>query len=264
MDGSPGNMLSGEKTLLRLYMRSADLYHFAPAYQRVIEHAAKQKLAGTTVLRGIMGFGSRGMVRHSEFKLVGDEPVIVEIVDDGRRIIAFLADMAKQGLHHGMATLERAAVVICRAANETSRETIRLPNAIAPLSTLPDIQGVLHMHTDSTGVLLRIFIGESDTFEHKPLHEAIVAKARELGISGATVLQGSMGFGANSVIHNDRVLAMSSDLPIVIEIVDARDKIKKLLPPLDTMVQGGMMTMEEVRILAYRPAPSAAVKKAGQ
>ena len=117
------------------------------------------------------------------------------------------------------------------------------------------------MHTDSTGVLLRIFIGESDRFEHKPLHEAIVKKARELGISGATVLQGSMGFGANSVIHNDRVLAMSSDLPIVIEIVDARDKIEQLLPLLDNMVQDGMITMEEVRIVMYRHNPADKAKK---
>ena len=117
------------------------------------------------------------------------------------------------------------------------------------------------MHTDSTGVLLRIFIGESDRFEHQPLHEAIVKKARELGISGATVLQGSMGFGANSVIHNDRVLAMSSDLPIVIEIVDARNKIETLLPLLDTMVRDGMITMEEVRIVMYRHNPANEAKK---
>ncbi len=251
----------GEKTLLRLYMRSAESHHLAPAYQRIVEQASKCGLAGVTVLRGIMGFGSRGVIRHSELKLVGDSPVIVEAVDEGNTLLAFLEHITKMNIHCGLATLERAGVIMCRAANVAHRPRTQLPGPVQPLSTLPDIQGVLNMHTDSTGVLLRIFIGESDTFEHKPLHEAIVIKARELGISGATVLQGSMGFGANSVIHNDRVLVMSSDLPIVIEIVDARDKIEKLLPLLDTMVQGGMITMEEVRILAYRPGPGGTTGK---
>jgi len=251
----------GEKVLLRLYMRSADLYHFAPAYERVVQEAAKHKLSGVTVLRGIMGLGSRGLIRHSEFKLVGDSPVIVECVDDGEKITAFLHDITEKIVHHGLATLERAGVVMYRSGEHKAPDQTELLSGVKPLSTLPDIQGVLNMHTDSTGVLLRIFIGESDTYEHKPLHEAIVTKARELGLSGATVLQGSMGFGANSVIHNDRVLVMSSDLPIVIEIVDAREKIESLLPALDNMVKGGMITMEEVRILAYRHDPADATKK---
>ena len=251
----------GEKVLLRLYMRSADLYHFAPAYERVVQQASKHKLAGVTVLRGMMGFGSRGLISRSEFKLVGDTPVIVECVDDGEKITAFLRDITAKIVHHGLATLERAGVVMYRSGEHEAHNQSQLLSGVKPLSTLPDIQWVLNMHTDSTGVLLRIFIGESDTFEHKPLHEAIVKKARELGISGATVLQGSMGFGANSVIHNDRVLVMSSDLPIVIEIVDAREKIEKLLPLLDNMVQGGMITMEEVRIVVYRHDPADAAKK---
>ncbi len=251
----------GEKVLLRLYMRSADICHFAPAYERVVQQAAKHKLAGVTVLRGIMGFGSRGVISHSEFKLVGDSPVIVECVDQGEKIAAFLHDVTEKHAHHGMATLERAAVIMYRSGGQEAHNQTQLLSGIKPLSTLPDIQGVFDMHTDSTGVLLRIFIGESDTYEHQPLYKAIVAKARELNISGATVLQGSMGFGANSIIHSDRILAMSSDLPIVIEMVDARGKIETLLPLLDTMVRGGMITMEEVRVLEYRHDPAGAAKK---
>ena len=112
------------------------------------------------------------------------------------------------------------------------------------------------MHTNSDGVLLRIFIGESDVYENKLLHEAILNKARQLGLSGATVLQGVMGFGANSVVHTDRILAMSSDLPIVIELVDSREKIELLLPHLDAMVTEGMITMEEVKVIAYRHTPA--------
>ena len=116
------------------------------------------------------------------------------------------------------------------------------------------------MHTHSDGVLLRIFIGESDHYEKKPLYEAILVKARELGLSGATVLQGAMGFGANSVVHSDKILAMSSDLPIVIEFVDSREKIERLLPHLDQMVTEGMITMEDVKVIAYRHGADAGQK----
>jgi PII-like signaling protein len=108
------------------------------------------------------------------------------------------------------------------------------------------------MSINENGVLLRVFIGESDTFQKQPLHEAIVQKARELGLAGATVLRGSEGFGANSVVHKTQLLEMSSDLPIVIEIVDTEPNLKKLLPHLENMVQEGMITMEYVMILMYR------------
>jgi PII-like signaling protein len=108
------------------------------------------------------------------------------------------------------------------------------------------------MTMDQNGILLRVFIGESDRFEHKPLYEAIVQKVRALGLAGATVLRGSEGFGAQSVVHKTSLLEMSSDLPIVIEVIDAEEKIKLLLPHLETMVNEGMVTMEYVAILMYR------------
>jgi len=100
--------------------------------------------------------------------------------------------------------------------------------------------------------LLRIFIGESDRWHHQPLYEAIVLKARELGLAGATVLRGPMGFGAKSHLHTAKILRLSMDLPMVIEIVDGPDKIELLLPYLDEMVRDGLVTIEDVRIIKYR------------
>ena len=108
------------------------------------------------------------------------------------------------------------------------------------------------MTNTENGVLLRIFIGESDRFENQPLYEAIVQKTRELGLAGATVLRGTEGYGARSVVHKAALLEMSSDLPIVIEIVDAQDKVNLLLPHLEKMMLEGMITMEHVKILLYR------------
>jgi len=102
------------------------------------------------------------------------------------------------------------------------------------------------------GKLLRIFIGESDRWHHQPLYEAIVLKARELGLAGATVLRGPMGFGANSRLHTAKILRLSMDLPMVIEIVDTDAKIKQLLPHLEEMVLEGLVTLEDVQVLKYR------------
>jgi uncharacterized protein len=108
------------------------------------------------------------------------------------------------------------------------------------------------MKIPEDGKLLRIFIGESDRWHHQPLYEAIVLKARELGLAGATVLRGPMGFGANSHLHTAKILRLSMDLPMVIEIVDSADKINEFFPHLDEMVLEGLVTLEDVRVIKYR------------
>lgn len=108
------------------------------------------------------------------------------------------------------------------------------------------------MKMEGEGQLLRIFIGESDHWDGKPLYEAIVHAAHEQGLAGATVLRGLEGFGANSRIHTVKVLRLSEDLPLVIEIVDLAERIQQFLPTLDKMVTEGMITLEKVNILVYR------------
>src|SRR5436309_15707831 len=108
------------------------------------------------------------------------------------------------------------------------------------------------MKIPEQGKLLRIFVGESDRWHHQPLYEAIVLKARELGLAGATVLRGPMGFGANSRLHTAKILRLSMDLPIVIEIVDTDEKIQNLLPHLKVMVMEGLVTVEDVQVVNYR------------
>ncbi len=108
------------------------------------------------------------------------------------------------------------------------------------------------MQLPSEAYLLRIFIGESDKVGGKPLYEVIVELAREKGLAGATVLRGFLGFGANSRIHTSKVLWLSEDLPVVVEIVDAEEKINEFLPELDKMIDEGLVTLERVKVLAYR------------
>ena len=108
------------------------------------------------------------------------------------------------------------------------------------------------MKLEGEGQLLRIFIGESDRHEGAPLYSAIVRLARDRGLAGATVLRGLEGFGASSRIHTARILRLSEDLPIVVEIVDSEEKIQSILPDLDGMVKQGMMTLEKAHVIAYR------------
>ncbi len=108
------------------------------------------------------------------------------------------------------------------------------------------------MKLQEKGVLLRIFIGELDRYEGRPLYEQIVLKARELNMAGATVIRGIMGFGACSRLHTSKFLRLSEDLPIIIEIVDTEENINKLLPYLDEAVEEGLITLEKVNIIMYR------------
>jgi uncharacterized protein len=107
------------------------------------------------------------------------------------------------------------------------------------------------MDVPKDAMLLRIFFGEDDRFEHQPLYEAIVLKAREMHLAGATVLRGAMGFGHSSRLHTAKVLRLSFDLPVVVEIVDTEAKINEFLPALDRMMASGLITLEKVQVLQY-------------
>ncbi len=110
------------------------------------------------------------------------------------------------------------------------------------------------MELPEDSVLLRIFIGEADRWQRLPLYEAIVKRAREMHLAGATVLRASMGFGKSSRLHTSKILRLSIDLPVVVEIVDTQERIDTFLPVLDTMIGGGLVTLEKVKVIHYRGA----------
>ena len=107
-------------------------------------------------------------------------------------------------------------------------------------------------HLDGERTLMRIFIGELDRHQNKPLYKVLLEMFRQEGFAGATVLRGIAGFGPNSVLHTDGLLRLSQDLPLVIEVVDSDEKIEQIIPRLDKMLQGGMITLEKARVIFYR------------
>jgi uncharacterized protein len=249
--------LEGEQTLLRVYLRNTDKHGWfsAPAAEALVQRAKAEGLAGATVLRGIFGLDVGGrLLESSAWSLVEHVPVIVEFVDGPQNVGRFLS-VVEEVVLEGLATLERGHVLLYRQSREAAaRANMRLvvPGPVMPFSTLPSPQEFPIMKLSEEGQLLRVFIGESDVWQGEPLYRAIVLKAKELGLAGATVLRGPMGFGANSRIHTTRLLDLSTDLPIVVEIVDAAEKIQVLLPFLDEAVAEGLITIEGVRVLRYR------------
>jgi PII-like signaling protein len=245
-------MLAGEQILLRIYLRSADRAPHIPTWELLFKAARKTGMAGATVLQGILGLGSRGFARPSNWSLLQQVPIVVEIVDTPQKIREFVVGPMEERMHLGMATLERAHVMLYRNRGPRAPAELAPAPIVPPLSTLPDIEVGGQMRTNETGVMLRVFIGESDQYEHISLYEAIVQKVRQLGGAGATVFRGTEGFGATSVVHRASLMEMSTDLPIVIEIIDTEEKIRELLPHLENMVTEGLMTMEHVTVLLYR------------
>ncbi len=236
--------------LLRLHLRNADRAPHTPTHERIIRQARRDGLAGATVINGLSGYGGHGAIPSSHWSLLKQVPVIVEIIDTSQRLATWIDGPLRGLIVGGLMTLEPVQVLVGppAPAGDEQPPANPLSSLIQSLKERPD------MSINENGVLLRIFIGESDQFESRPLYEAIVQKARAAGLAGATVLRGEAGFGANSVVHKAKLLELSSDLPIVIEMVDLEEKIRAVLPQLRDMVREGMITLETVAIVLYRPA----------
>jgi PII-like signaling protein len=244
--------LEGERILCRFHLTNFVRSGLQPLYEVIVETARAQHLAGATVLKGHMGFDAHGpILREQPWSASNELPVIVEVVDRQEQIDRLLALVLPQ-FRSGMITLERARVVLYRS---------RVDGETAPPESVVRAETPEHarareanpMQIPEQGVLLRIFIGESDEDQRtgRPLYEALVLRAREMHLAGATVLRGPMGFGKHSRLHTSKLLELSHDLPIVIELVDAEAKIQDFLPVVDELVAEGLVTIEKVRVLKY-------------
>ncbi|HWA98020.1 MAG TPA: DUF190 domain-containing protein, partial [Pirellulales bacterium] len=200
--------IEGEQLLLRLYLRNTDKHGLASASDALVEHARRAGLAGATVLRGTSGIDFHGkLLERRKWSLVEHVPVIVEFVDRAEAIVQFLRSSASIVPAATVATLERAHVLVYRSTAPQVAGGMSVPAPVADLATLPEPEE-LPMQSSTDGQMLRIFIGDSDSYQGQPLATAIVHRAHELGIAGATVLHGVMGFGAASRIHTSRLLEL--------------------------------------------------------
>lgn len=241
-----------EQVLCRFQLSNLVRHGKAPLYEWIVEAAHREGLQGATVLKGIFGLRADGsLLEHHTWSVSHELPVIVEVVDEPARIEAMLA-LVEPVFREGVITLERAHVLLYRAGQRDAVPPLSGRNIIGTAATTA-AAGVRTMRIPENGVLLRIFIGESDKDPDgdRPLYEAIVRKAKEAHLAGATVLRGPMGFGRHSRVHTAKLLELSTDLPVVIEIVDAEERVEAFLPTVDELVTEGLVTLEAVRIVRY-------------
>jgi PII-like signaling protein len=241
-----------EQVLCRFQLSNFIRHGMSPLYEWIVEQAHHAGLQGATVLKGFYGLRPDGSVLHEHtWSLSQELPVVVEVVDEPARIEILLASV-EPVFREGVITLERAHVLLYRAGRRDATGPLNGRNIVGTVTTSA-AAGVRTMKMAENGVLLRIFIGESDREpgRDRPLYEAIVRKAREARLAGATVLRGPMGFGRHSRVHTAKLLDLSTDLPVVIEIVDAEDKVEAFLPTVDELVTEGLVTLEAVRIVRY-------------
>jgi hypothetical protein len=246
--------IEAEQVLCRFHLSNLAHHGAEPLYQWIVETAHREGLQGATVLEGFMGLRPDGsLLQESPWRVIREVPIIVEVVDGPRRVETLLARV-EPSFKEGTITLERAHVALYRRDGEVHPPDRRA----SPLDVIATRKNgtaweVKTMNLPEEGVLLRVFIGESDRDEAsgRPLYEALVLRAREAHLAGATVLKGPMGFGRHSRMHTAKLLELSSDLPIVIEIADSEEKIRAFLPVVDELVTEGLVTLEAVRVIKY-------------
>ncbi len=246
--------VEAEQVLCRFHITNLARHGTEPLYQWIVETAHRDGLQGATLLKGFMGLRPDGSVLHENpWALSQEVPVIVEVVDGPNHVAKLLAHV-EPVFKEGTITLERAHVALYRGGEKDlePKDVVARCDVVATkeASTAWEVKT---MKIPEEGVLLRVFIGESDREKgrDRPLYEAIVLRAREAHLAGATVLKGPMGFGRHSRMHTAGLLELSTDLPVVIEIVDAEERIRSFLPVVDELVTEGLVTLEAVRVIKY-------------
>lgn len=244
--------LEAEQVLCRFHLTTRLRHRQEPLYQWIVETAHRENLQGATVLKGLTGLRPDGSVlAENALAAVQDLPIVVEIVDGPRHIERLLAAV-EPALVDSMVTLERAHVVLYRAASDRGTATVARADVIASQGNSQAWE-VKTMKPPQEGVLLRIFVGEGDRGPqgNVPVYEALVQRAREAHLAAVTVLKGPLGFGRHARVHTTKVLDLSTDLPVIVEIVDTEARIDAFLPVVDQCVTEGLVTLEAVRILRY-------------
>ncbi|HTW28203.1 MAG TPA: DUF190 domain-containing protein [Acetobacteraceae bacterium] len=233
-----------EAVLLRVFVTESDRIRGQCVHEVVVRKALEIGMKGATVLPAPAGYGHSRRLR-SELNIDAGPhlPMVVEIVDTEDRIERFLPEI--DGIiETGLVTLEKLRAIFLQA----ERRAENGPATPAPIV----LRGEgLDMEVPHEAALLRIFTSVSDRWGTGSLYLAIVEKARECGLAGATVLRGPLGFGHAGRLHRSHLFPVTQDLPVVIEIVDSEERIEAFLPIVDTMMESGLVTIERARVIRY-------------
>lgn len=225
----------GPAKKLVIYVNALQHYHGEPAYEAVVRFLRRHGCSGATVTKGVVGYGESGKIHEAHlFSLTEDVPMRIEAVESEQKINALLPWLYEI-VEKGLIEVQDTYVI---------KHTTHTPKA-------EEGYAMKHEKLEGHAKMLRIYIGEDDRWEGEPLHEAIVKKLRMLDIAGATVYRGLMGYGAQNRVHRSGWLGLSRDLPIMISVVDTEEKIRRVLPMCDEMVDEGLVVLSDVEIIKY-------------
>jgi PII-like signaling protein len=253
-------MVPPEASLLRVYSKAIEKWHGVPLYRAIVEAARRRHLAGASVFPVELGYGSHRQLHDMANEYTFFEiPVVVEIVDAAERIAELVAELSTM-VSEGLVTVSPARVH--RYSHGSEYEKASPPAFLVSPSSHPERvsgeEGTIHMKIEGEGKRVTIYVGSADTWGGRNLAIAIVEQCRKLGLAGATVSRGVMGFGKHSVIHKAHLLGLSDDLPEKIEVVDRPEEIERLLLVLDKMIGGGLIVVEDVHVVRYLHEPKGA------
>jgi PII-like signaling protein len=254
-------MIPTESRMLRIYLTASERWHGAPLYRAVVEQARALHLAGASVFPVELSYGAHRQVHdaRSEYSSY-DLPVVIEVVDAPEKVTVLAAALDGM-IGEGLLVSTRARVVRYAAVAEVDDEEGEAGTpGHARRGGLDEVTGVrgggdAAMRIEGEAQRVTVYVGSSDTRKGRNLAVAIVERCRALGMAGATVTRGIMGFGKQSVIHKAHVLGLSSDLPEKVEVVDRPEEIARLLPVLEPMVGGGLIVVEDVHVVRYMHEP---------
>ena len=246
-------------SFVRVYCNANEKWRGKPLYRAIVEIARHRHMAGASVFPVEIGYGAHRQVHDitSEYASF-DIPIVVEIVDSAERIADLVGELEAM-VGEGLVVVSPARVI--RYAHGKEREiadplefrTVRP----SPTRRVTGEEGEIHMKIEGEGKRVTVYVGSADAWHGRNLAVAIVERCRELGMAGATVSRGVMGFGKHSVIHKAHLLGLSNDLPEKIEIIDKPEEIDRLLPALDEMIGGGLIVVEDVHVVRYLHEPEA-------
>jgi PII-like signaling protein len=225
----------GRAKKLVVYVNAKQHYRGEPVHEAVVRFLRAHGCAGATVTRAVAGYGQSGKVHEAHlFSLAEDVPVRIEAVDSEEKIGALLPWVYEM-VERGLVEVQDTEVVKFTSGQAEGQEAHALK----------------HEKLEGRAKMLRVYIGEDDRWEGEPLHEAIVKKLRMMDIAGATVYRGVMGYGAQQRLHRPGWLGLSTDLPVMISVIDTEEKIRGVLPALDEMVDEGLIALSDVEIIKY-------------
>ena len=232
-------MLSAGKAVkVSIYLSEGSTHHGASTYSSILDFLFFHGVSGATVLKGVAGFGTDHHIHSASSVEISDHlPLKIEFIEAREKVDELLGKLEEMA---GSGMIELQETTVAKPAQISRQKS-------APISERVKIEGKAKM--------MRIFIGESDQWHDKPLHEALVKAMRAHDLAGATVYRGILGYGAHRRVHKEKPLHLSHDCSIMLSVIDTEEKLKAFLPIVDQMVQEGLVVFSDVDIIKYAHRP---------